>query len=444
MLRAPKPLHPTLASIGAILLLIGMDVGQGGMARVLALIAASFALGIVAAERRHPILKCAALVWWLAGVGHAIDQHQDLVLALAALASWVVAWRSRPGPVSALHVMLAPLALAAALIVHDVDSPALALLALAASLAVVASLVARRMAWPALARSSLWLAPALVFAASSFERRTVVTGAAGRMILVTFAALLLHDRIVRLSPPLLWPKAVGPTMAFRLSISTLTMLVIGLQGAFILRGAAPYWHGGLALAVEVPMVIAFLVAAVTTRLMPDRSTFAMPAMAGMVVFWGAVSALQLPPGATVETIQWITVAVVFAWFGLSTETSWAIAVALVMTILRTIAAVDEVDADSTLELLVSRPMQPFVSALWALVGVVTVYLASRVSSRARWIAGANALALLVLKMLFVDLASLSVLAKVVVFVGVGVLFLLLGYLSPLPPSSNQPEPAPAA
>jgi len=49
--------------------------------------------------------------------------------------------------------------------------------------------------------------------------------------------------------------------------------------------------------------------------------------------------------------------------------------------------------------------------------------------------GAGLLAAVVAKLFLVDLSALSGLPRVVAFVGVGILLLVVGFLSPLPPAA---------
>jgi uncharacterized membrane protein len=49
-------------------------------------------------------------------------------------------------------------------------------------------------------------------------------------------------------------------------------------------------------------------------------------------------------------------------------------------------------------------------------------------------AGAALLAVVVAKLFFIDLSHVGALARIVSFLGVGVLMLVIGYLSPLPPA----------
>ncbi|MEQ8912618.1 MAG: DUF2339 domain-containing protein, partial [Pseudomonadales bacterium] len=78
--------------------------------------------------------------------------------------------------------------------------------------------------------------------------------------------------------------------------------------------------------------------------------------------------------------------------------------------------------------------QTAASILWTTVALTLMGVAARRRQRALWIAGACVLALTVLKLFGVDLPRLEMPARIVSFIGAGVLMLLIGYLAPLPPA----------
>jgi uncharacterized membrane protein len=58
----------------------------------------------------------------------------------------------------------------------------------------------------------------------------------------------------------------------------------------------------------------------------------------------------------------------------------------------------------------------------------------RRAQRAPWLAGAALLAVVVAKLFFVDLSGQGTIERIVSFVGVGLLILAIGYLTPVPPA----------
>ena len=64
-------------------------------------------------------------------------------------------------------------------------------------------------------------------------------------------------------------------------------------------------------------------------------------------------------------------------------------------------------------------------------------LAARKGMRTVWIVGAVILGGVVLKLFIIDLSGKGTIERIVSFVGVGVLMLVIGWFSPVPP---RPEP----
>jgi uncharacterized membrane protein len=60
--------------------------------------------------------------------------------------------------------------------------------------------------------------------------------------------------------------------------------------------------------------------------------------------------------------------------------------------------------------------------------------------RVPWLAGAVLLGVVVAKLLFVDMGQAEGWARIVAFIGVGVLMLLIGYFVPLPPRKGEDAP----
>lgn len=89
----------------------------------------------------------------------------------------------------------------------------------------------------------------------------------------------------------------------------------------------------------------------------------------------------------------------------------------------------------------NAPMAQATFALaWTLLAMVLMFLSKRWASRPVWIAGAALLAVVVLKLLLLDLAQRATVERIVAFIGVGVLMLVIGYLAPLPPRRSAAGP----
>ncbi|EKD50272.1 MAG: hypothetical protein ACD_62C00595G0001 [uncultured bacterium] len=84
------------------------------------------------------------------------------------------------------------------------------------------------------------------------------------------------------------------------------------------------------------------------------------------------------------------------------------------------------------DLYASRIAQSAVSIYWALIAMVTMVYSSKKLLRHVWLGGAVLLGLIVCKLVFVDLANRGTFERIVSFIGVGIVFLLIGFFSPLP------------
>ena len=81
--------------------------------------------------------------------------------------------------------------------------------------------------------------------------------------------------------------------------------------------------------------------------------------------------------------------------------------------------------------------QATLSIVWAAAALAVTVAATRLARRGLWVFGAILLGAVVVKLFLVDLAGLGTVARILSFVVVGLLMLLIGYLSPLPPRSQE-------
>lgn len=80
----------------------------------------------------------------------------------------------------------------------------------------------------------------------------------------------------------------------------------------------------------------------------------------------------------------------------------------------------------------SRSVQTGFTLLWSITALVLMWLSARRAVRTPWIAGAVLLGAVVLKLLLIDMSGSGTVARIVSFIGVGVLMLVIGYVAPLP------------
>jgi uncharacterized membrane protein len=85
----------------------------------------------------------------------------------------------------------------------------------------------------------------------------------------------------------------------------------------------------------------------------------------------------------------------------------------------------------------STLVQSTLSIVWATLSLTTMLVATRIHSRVLWLTGAPLLAMVVLKLFVIDLSSIGTVERIISFVGVGLLMLVIGYFSPLPPAPDR-------
>jgi uncharacterized membrane protein len=84
----------------------------------------------------------------------------------------------------------------------------------------------------------------------------------------------------------------------------------------------------------------------------------------------------------------------------------------------------------------SDVVQTSLTIVWTLFALLLTGVASRFVWRYVWIAGIALLAVVVAKLLLVDLSNAATLARIVSFIGAGLIMLLIGYIAPLPPAAK--------
>lgn len=91
----------------------------------------------------------------------------------------------------------------------------------------------------------------------------------------------------------------------------------------------------------------------------------------------------------------------------------------------------------TLEALGSSMLvQAALSMFWTVLALAVMVVATRRASRALWLTGGALLGVTVVKLFLFDLSRVTGVERIVSFIAIGVLLLLIGYLSPLPPKAK--------
>ena len=135
---------------------------------------------------------------------------------------------------------------------------------------------------------------------------------------------------------------------------------------------------------------------------------------------GAVSDLPLLPAVAVLTFIWLNAA-------------------LLRAIHHLYAVPFEAEA-----MFRSTVVETSVSIFWAALALATMLFATRKGARPAWLSGAGLLAVVIVKLFLIDLSHIGTVARIVSFVGVGLLMLVIGYFSPMPPARDSEDPRPRA
>jgi uncharacterized membrane protein len=85
----------------------------------------------------------------------------------------------------------------------------------------------------------------------------------------------------------------------------------------------------------------------------------------------------------------------------------------------------------------STLVQTALTIFWTVLALATMLFATRRSARVVWIVGACLMAVVIAKLFLIDLSRIGTVERIVSFVGVGVLMLVVGYFSPLPPARRE-------
>jgi uncharacterized membrane protein len=83
----------------------------------------------------------------------------------------------------------------------------------------------------------------------------------------------------------------------------------------------------------------------------------------------------------------------------------------------------------------STVVQTSLTIFWTVLALATMLAATRKGTRIVWLTGAGLLAVVIAKLFTVDLSHSGTVERIVSFVGVGLLMLVIGYFSPLPPAA---------
>lgn len=224
--------------------------------------------------------------------------------------------------------------------------------------------------------------------------------------------------------------------------------------------AAPTWHSVI-LAIVPTLVIVLLPSAcrrINWPLKRFKSLYlgaGLIPLIGLVAIWTIYASFQtgdpvplnyIPIVNPLELTQLFILIASFTWLQqkyvpLDEEIPWYSWYALAFLVLNSIIARAThfyADVPFELDALWHSPRyQTAVSIIWTIAALVIMVSATRLKQRLTWLIGSVLLGAVVVKLFLVDLADIGTIARIVSFIVVGLLILIIGYLSPLPPKVKE-------
>jgi uncharacterized membrane protein len=88
------------------------------------------------------------------------------------------------------------------------------------------------------------------------------------------------------------------------------------------------------------------------------------------------------------------------------------------------------------DLMASTLVQTCLSLFWTVLALTAMLIAARKRERIVWLVGAALLGVVIAKLFLIDLSRIGSVERIISFVGVGLLMLVVGYFSPLPPAGE--------
>lgn len=83
-------------------------------------------------------------------------------------------------------------------------------------------------------------------------------------------------------------------------------------------------------------------------------------------------------------------------------------------------------------------VQASLTILWAVLALILTTFASKKALRYVWLLGIAVLAVVIAKLIFLDLSHTHTLTRIISFIGSGLIMLVIGYFAPLPPAQDKP------
>jgi uncharacterized membrane protein len=311
--------------------------------------------------------------------------------------------------------------------------------------------LARRLAWPLLEKVSLGLLPSLplaaFYAALTLEHPFQGWAAAGWL-----AAFAAHGLVLRVrSCGDLWHAGGLWTGC----------LLAAWESSYLVDRAVPGAAWGDVTWGVVPVAIVLAVVSLRRKIPSTYLTWGTAPLAFFLLLWIASSSFSrtwdpsplpyVPILSPVDLTVLLAVAALLSWVsraasfletnGISRSAAraalaGALFVSMHGVIFRTVhfALGVAFEAQAMFDSVV---VQSAIAVLWALTGLGCMVSGTKRSLRPLWSTGAALMGAVVIKLFVVDLSHSGTVARIVSFIGVGILLLVVGYFSPVPPREEE-------
>lgn len=340
--------------------------------------------------------------------------------------------------------------------------PAVGLVFVALSLAVVGYL-RRRLQWSDLSQVVLLLLPAMLAFAMILYRDTSVAHPFAHWGLAAWIlAFLIQYSLLRLFEGE-WSSEL--TSYWHLGTFWLLVFIVAWEVVWLVGQVMPEastWR--FVMWAIVPILVITLLPAARSKLVWPLQRFettylgaGLLPLIGFVALWAIYASFQtgdpaplsyIPIINPLELTQLFILMVTFIWLRkaylpIDNQIRWNSWFAVAFVILNgIIARATHYYGDIPFEMveLWNAPRyQTAVSIIWTLAASFIMVIATRMKQRTIWIIGTSLLGVVVIKLFLVDLADIGTIARIISFIVVGLLILLIGYLSPLPPRAKEPS-----
>ena len=432
-----------LLAIAAALGLVGIGIGLEGTTQALTLSVSALGLVTLAASTKNVWAERGAFVYWCLAVAASLEPFPPSTrtpLLVAGLVGLVAGYFASDSLVRGrVYTAAAPLLLGYATLGNQVWEQPNTVALWFLGWTVVSTLAGLQLNWKELRLSAFWVLPAgfylLVSALPQSSMESLALREATLIAWLTVSGYLALSEMQRMSK--YDPKLPGP-------VSLLLPIAASVEVVRLMW----FFHASVGVQVNALGLLwglwaAFARAWSGRRTGEDYLADVAGILSGCLLL---LATLIGRPSSPAEVMKWLSVVVLLWVTRDGSERAegyrphvYGLAGVLALGNVLQLIGLSRGLSEPVLRLLFETAMQPWVSLLWAGGAIATIVFASKTQNREVWSAGGFSVLLLMAKMLFVDLSTFTLLAKVVVFLVTGLAFIGLGFLSPLPPERKKPK-----